>query len=404
MPAATTPPAQAVSEKPDKSEEIWNALKRHIMRERQRKKQEQEAEVEEERLRKEREARERQDVMTLGETREQILLLEKKLSQLKDEKHLLFLRLKKVLNEDDNRRRQLIKENSEQMMMHSMPPQPMVHQQIFLPPVGASANARPIGQPHILGQPQQLLHKAPTQIIGGGAIKRGRSPSPTPNVGGYYKTTNYIPPKVDEGRRGGEVARAVLWNKPSQYTNPPGTPFYQVAPPMSTDNRPTQMIYSTYAPKLQVISHRPEPNIRQAQNYHIDLKQEPGKASTSVYHINVDPKPTISDQNMHMSLSMPEKMITDRNYHIDLKHDERKMQQQERTGYIDKNLAPHGLAVAPPQQSQETIVYSRPMHGGGMPITNSPQNQKTGSITSGYPIRPPNAQQNPPMLYPRHRY
>lgn len=39
MPAATTPPAQAVSEKPDKSEEIWNALKRHIMRERQRKKQ-----------------------------------------------------------------------------------------------------------------------------------------------------------------------------------------------------------------------------------------------------------------------------------------------------------------------------------------------------------------------------
>lgn len=128
-----------------------------------------------------------------GETREQILLLEKKLSQLKDEKHLLFLRLKKVLNEDDNRRRQLIKENrceyfnnlfeifcfrfiskqyvnisityvklldfSEQMMMHSMPPQPMVHQQIFLPPVGASANARPIGQPHILGQPQQLLHK-----------------------------------------------------------------------------------------------------------------------------------------------------------------------------------------------------------------------------------------------------
>lgn len=39
MPAATTPPAQAVPEKPDKSQEIWNALKRHIMRERQRKKQ-----------------------------------------------------------------------------------------------------------------------------------------------------------------------------------------------------------------------------------------------------------------------------------------------------------------------------------------------------------------------------
>lgn len=48
--------------------------------------------------------------MTLGETREQITNLENELLQLKDEKHQLFLQLKKVLNEDDNRRRQLIKE------------------------------------------------------------------------------------------------------------------------------------------------------------------------------------------------------------------------------------------------------------------------------------------------------
>lgn len=47
--------------------------------------------------------------MTLGETREQISTLENELAQLKDEKHQLFLQLKKVLNEDD-RRRQLIKE------------------------------------------------------------------------------------------------------------------------------------------------------------------------------------------------------------------------------------------------------------------------------------------------------
>lgn len=47
--------------------------------------------------------------MTLGETREQISNLDNELSQLKAEKHQLFLQLKKVLNEDD-RRRQLIKE------------------------------------------------------------------------------------------------------------------------------------------------------------------------------------------------------------------------------------------------------------------------------------------------------
>lgn len=100
----------ALAEKSDRNDQMWNALKAHILRERARKKQEREAEVEEERLRKEREAREQENVMTLGETREQISNLETKLTQLKDEKHQLFLQLKKVLNEDDNRRRQLVKE------------------------------------------------------------------------------------------------------------------------------------------------------------------------------------------------------------------------------------------------------------------------------------------------------
>lgn len=93
------------------NEQMWNVLKAHILRERARKKQEREQEVEEERLRKEREAREQEDVMTLGETREQISLLEAKLTHLKEEKHHLFLQLKKVLNEDDNRRKQIFKES-----------------------------------------------------------------------------------------------------------------------------------------------------------------------------------------------------------------------------------------------------------------------------------------------------
>jgi G protein pathway suppressor 2 len=44
--------------------------------------------------------------MTLGETNRQIQQQETKLAQLKEEKHQLFLQLKKVLNEDDIRRRQ----------------------------------------------------------------------------------------------------------------------------------------------------------------------------------------------------------------------------------------------------------------------------------------------------------
>lgn len=67
---------------------------------------EQEAEVEEERLRKEREERDRQDAMTLGETKEQIQILNTRLKELRNEKQQLFLRLKKVLNEDENRKKQ----------------------------------------------------------------------------------------------------------------------------------------------------------------------------------------------------------------------------------------------------------------------------------------------------------
>lgn len=69
-----------------------------------------EAEVDKERIRKEREAREKENVMTLGETKEQINLLERKLEDLKKEKSQLFIQLKKVLNKDDNRKRQSEKE------------------------------------------------------------------------------------------------------------------------------------------------------------------------------------------------------------------------------------------------------------------------------------------------------
>jgi len=71
---------------------------------------EQEADAESLRQRREREQKQKQDVMTLGETKEQISALENRLRALTEEKHQLFLSLKKVLNEDDNRRRQAVRE------------------------------------------------------------------------------------------------------------------------------------------------------------------------------------------------------------------------------------------------------------------------------------------------------
>lgn len=130
MPAATEQPAAA---KKEREELLWQSLKEHVMRERQKIKEgkvqfdrspvfthfkwnlsnlsvwivaEQEAEVEEERLRREREERDRQDAMTLGETKEQIQILNTRLKELRNEKQQLFMRLKKVFNEDEKRKKQ----------------------------------------------------------------------------------------------------------------------------------------------------------------------------------------------------------------------------------------------------------------------------------------------------------
>ncbi|KRT85811.1 hypothetical protein AMK59_2724 [Oryctes borbonicus] len=239
----------AVTETPDSTEQMHKALKAHILRERQRKKQEREAEVEEERLRKEREAREQQDVMTLGETREQISQLETKLIQLKEEKHQLFLQLKKVLNEDDNRRRQLVKESNEMLPLQALPGN-LLHQQVFVP------------QPVVRGPVPQQAFKP--------AVKRPRSPSPPQSVpvSIYHQAYNYkgpvanatyhSSPQKDEIRR--HELHAVLRAKTAQYANQPG--FYPVHqeliyyPPHLQSREPARGVYETARP----------------QTYHIDQK------------------------------------------------------------------------------------------------------------------------------------
>ena len=71
---------------------------------------EQEADAEVERQRREREDQQKEQEMTLEETKEQVAQSESRLSQLKEDKHQLFLQLKKVLNEDDTRKK--IKESN----------------------------------------------------------------------------------------------------------------------------------------------------------------------------------------------------------------------------------------------------------------------------------------------------
>ncbi|XP_057337612.1 G protein pathway suppressor 2 isoform X2 [Microplitis mediator] len=335
-----------VSGPPQQSEHMWQALKNHITRERQRKKQEQEADAEEERLRKERERQQKQDVMTLGETREQICNLEAELSQLKDEKHQLFLQLKKVLNEDDNRRRQLTKETNicsdvlTAVGNYQTTGANVVHQQLFLP--------LPTRSP---------LYKVATAatsshtLMTNGPLKRSHSPSPPPSASSYHTVYGYKPPPMpnynpthtrdlrgdgcgfpesdDAARRTGD-SRAVLWNKNNQY--PPSTFYsthgsqgvYSYSAPTSQSSRESDQAKSVYLPSNRAtITHQPA----YVTNLH------------SMDHNNTYP---------------------------------------------------------------EDKFYLRPsnhvtVHGGAIPIQQQPQGAKTGSITSGYPVRAPKP---PPGPYP----
>ncbi|XP_065284638.1 uncharacterized protein [Dermacentor albipictus] len=96
-------------EHPKMNPAMWAALKKHIMRQREKQKQEQEADAATERRRGERGSKRPQDEMTLEEVREELQQMEKKLAALKEEKHKLFVQLKKVLQEDDARKRALEK-------------------------------------------------------------------------------------------------------------------------------------------------------------------------------------------------------------------------------------------------------------------------------------------------------
>ncbi|KAH0626082.1 hypothetical protein JD844_000820 [Phrynosoma platyrhinos] len=100
----------ALLERPKLSSAMARALHRHVMVERERKRQEEEEvdKMMEQKMKEEQERRRKKEMeerMSLEETKEQILKLQEKLQNLQEEKHQLFLQLKKVLHEEEKRRR-----------------------------------------------------------------------------------------------------------------------------------------------------------------------------------------------------------------------------------------------------------------------------------------------------------
>lgn len=442
-------------EKPKRNETMWNALRAHIVRDRQKKKQEQEADAEVERQRKERERQQKQDVMTLGETREQISHLEVRLSQLKDEKHQLFLQLKKVLNEDDIRRRQLVKEPNEMMSMHGGYPAGGValgsggHPQIFLQPNMSLAGRTPLYKvPPGHGQHTPLPPLNQYEVIPNGAMM------------GYHQSYGYKPgsipaypqQKVDDGRRGHEYVRAVLWNKnsplaPYPPTQPPGSSsgaFYSHAPvgagggsaqvvvggappghPPPPHSHPVavgttavsyaaataaaQTVY-TYAgpsahPQYAQGPGAPAPPRDEAAGKHLSQQHQPPSAGSSggggVYlsHVGGPPRGIPPSHNQGYVSSLHQQPPLE---HVGSKSGSASFPVSGSGGGVVSEAEKY-YAVGPPPPPQSSMAgvgvsirppcSHNPIHATSLPIQQPPpQGAKTGGITSGYPIR---AQQAP---------
>lgn len=200
----------------------------------------------------------------------------------------------------------------------------------------------------------------------------------------------------------------MLWNKPTQYTNSPGTLFYPNAPANPPDTRPHPILFSAYSSINIPIRQNYLPEMNQSNQ--AQTKTEKAPQPGTVYHINLDPpNPTVQQSPQQTTQIIPQsshkgqvsmEKITDRSgYHIEIKHDDRK---DVRASQPSQSHIPEGLVYTTP-------LRHIPMHSGVIP-QSSPQANKGGSITQGYAGRPPanpqQIQQQPQtqIHYPRHHY
>ncbi|XP_078696269.1 uncharacterized protein LOC144924672 isoform X2 [Branchiostoma floridae x Branchiostoma belcheri] len=169
----------ALLERPKLSQPMLAALKTHIMKEREKKRQEeQEADKALERKREEdrRRQQQQQESMTLEQTKEEIAKLQKKLDTLQEEKHQLFLQLKRVLNEEDKRKARMREQSDMAAMGHHIYQSGMHLAGAHMVMPGVPVQARTLPVEHAKGAIYQT-HTPPTASHGG-ALKRPRSPSP----------------------------------------------------------------------------------------------------------------------------------------------------------------------------------------------------------------------------------
>ncbi|EFX73359.1 hypothetical protein DAPPUDRAFT_227122 [Daphnia pulex] len=397
-----------VLEKPKLSRPMWNSLKSHIIRERQRKKQEQEADAEVERQRREREDQQKEQEMTLEETKEQVAQSESRLSQLKEDKHQLFLQLKKVLNEDDTRRK--IKESSfnDMMLFHPYPSgaplvHPSTHGSVYMHPnLGAS---RPVFNG---GKEESILNLqgVPPSSLYGQAInmvpslghqsqtnqKRPRSPSPPPPQ--LYHS--YKPPALSPYNS--KSIGSPYGGSPAV----PGSIFYTHSVSVSAAHSAASAGYqlppgSMYSYPNHSGSSRPTYSVQTPAS-----SKDDGKHHATVYVgqgnvLSQNAQRSIPTRNSGPSLNQ--------GYHQPIEHMINKNSNAYGTTEQEKIFISPSLGSSPNVSTNVNSVSAgglRPhtglltpislpgaSHPSGIPIQQQNHASKSGSIITGNPLRPP---------------
>ncbi|KAI4893147.1 hypothetical protein NFI96_010876 [Prochilodus magdalenae] len=188
---------------------------------------EQKMKEEEERKRK----KEMEERMSLEETKEQIMKMEEKLQGLQEEKHQLFLQLKKVLHEEEKRRR---KEQSDMTTLTSAAYQPnmAIHSGQHL----LSMQASPVSH----GRPAALLGERNKQLFQPPVISRWSSYISTPTRDGVL--TYQLLPEM-------EFLHIDSYQRWSSYISTPtrdGVLTYQLLPEMEFLHIDSYQRWSSY--------------------------------------------------------------------------------------------------------------------------------------------------------------
>ncbi|XP_018023657.1 G protein pathway suppressor 2-like isoform X2 [Hyalella azteca] len=371
-------------DKPKINRPMLDALKAHIMQERRRKHEEQQEVEAEERRRKEHESRKKQHAMTLEETKESIAKQTQQLEVLKNKKHDLFQQLKKVLNNEDKRKERhdqhptYMKEND--IIVAQQQPQmplPLHSQQVVfqsgllhggVPRSSISSLYKLSSQsPHPLQPSQQQPSAQQSQIN----IKRSRSPSPVSyqNAALPYSFKNLSANSTTVVSVSQPGARSVYLSSPASafFHGPPGQP------PPSHHSQPPH-----HHPPPPSAAHHPQPpaSHHQPQALHHPASQAshhhppPGQ-----YSLARDEKHT-AVYGLHAAAAAAARaslMLSGAGLHP---------MDHKKPGEPEKLYSgPHGMHALPLQQSNAV---------------------KSGSITSGFPVRqtlPPPATQAPPASH-----